>query len=973
MFQWELGRVMSFRDGIAGSQGWLARNRQPVVLLCLLLGFHLCANLWWLSHDHHAIGSDEAMHMEFARTYHADLTDASKPLVARMLTLSTHENLYGPLLHLLGVLAIALFGYSTDVIAATGTVLFMLLIVGIYALARELFDKRQALLATFAASFTPIVYGSSRYFMTDFMATVVVVWAMYCLFRSRFYQRTGWVLAFAVLTGLGILVRQTTFLYYLLPCGAVIIVGFVRAIHPPSQEKGEAATLRALLLNLALTVVVTVGLAAPWYLLQLRYQYTFWTGARGQDHLVLSMRELVGRIPVLPVVLLALLAGVGSFLKKRMAPETFKKRLRIAAFVALLVVLLVPTKWATYPVHAINSGVFLPMFLLAFVGMLVAFEGRYPRFAAAMFLLWVLGSYVLMTVLFKGATPRYILPVMPAFGLFAVVALMAIPQEKRRRIAMAGFCGLLVFQYGNLTFGAYGALARIELPLGSKNFHQSAYGDNGIALYKDLLVTGNYGLAAAQRHEAYTDRILKTMIRDMATRRPIREEWANYQRLSDAEQFEGLYFEERHYWPPPNPFMTKNLKPEELPSARLRAIGSRWYRDPKDLLENLPVTDFVVFRVSDSPKAQEREQSWQRFYESKGFEAIDSFLEEKHNIYPAASYTLMGRKVREWKVLKGWDFSALEMPQWEWNFGKAAQKTPEGAVGVLEANGTGPQSEDLKLRAKDIGLVRVEMSVAQLTAGEERPAEIERAHVYWARPRDMKGAAWPFANERGLALRRVDEKNPGVWEAGVERHQLWTGMIQRLFIGIDTPALEPKELTTLKRWDFATLNKGQWEWAFEGGAEQGAKGAIFLTRQNGPVARLRDLELEAGEVTVVRVQMSATHKSMAGELPVDIEKAHFYWARTSDVQGDGWPFADDRAVPFSIPEADAPDIWEAVVAGHGHWNGPIAQMFIGVDLPISELAADTEHFIVYLTAIELQQSSVPLQCRLLTKRIELLN
>ena len=961
---------MCSRDPSAARDNRHSENAWVLLLLCVLLAFHLVANLWWLRNDNHAIGSDEAMHMELARTYYKDLVlDTSKPIVERLLAFSAHENLYGPLLHLLGVFAIARFGYSTDVIASVGTGLFLLFIAGMYVLGRELFDKRRALFVAFVASFTPIIYGSSRYFMTDFMSTTVIVWAMYCLLKTDSYRRTGWVFVFAALMGLGILVRQTTFLFCLVPCGFAVLLGFWGLF--PGRPGGDFKTW---LLNIALTVVVAAGIGAPWYILQLRYQYTFWTGSRGQEHLLLSPMELLARIPIAPLLLLAVLGAALAWLYKRSpAPVAFKKRLWILAFAALFLLLIVPTKWSVYPVYVINNGVFLPMFLLAFAGMLVAFGGRRPKLPVLMALLWLLGSYALMTALFKTATPRYILPLIPALAMFAVMALGAIPQDKWRKNAAWAFSALLIFQYGNLTFFSYGPLANLQLPLGSKNFHNAEYADNGIALYKDQLIVGNYGLRAAQRHDGFTDRILKTMARDINSRRYVNEAWANYQRLSDGEQFEGLYFEQEHYWPPPNPFMTKALRPEDLPQCRLRAIGARWYEGPKDLLDNLPATDFVLLRVNATAKAPEREQDWRGCFERKGFEVIDHFLEPKHNVYPAGYYTVMGRRVRELEVAKEWDFAALDTPHWEWDFGRTAQKTQHGAACTLEANGTGPQSGAIKVSARAVDVIRVEMFATQGADAEEQPTEISNAHLYWARPEDLGESEWPFADERAVPMRQVDKHNPNIWEASVSRHRLWGGRIRRLFIGLDMPALEPKELSVVRGWDFAELNKGKWEWTFEGGAEQALKGALRMTTDSGPAARLINLDLNASDLAAVRVKVSATHKSAAGEIPVDIQQAHLYWARTTDVKGGEWPFGDDRAVAFKRPGQDAPDVWEAVVAKHGNWYGTIAQMCIGVDLPTDKLLGQSDFFILYFTAIDWLQSDSPLGvCNLHVKIIELL-
>ena len=188
------------------------------LLLCLA-ALHVLANLWWLQADNHTIRTDEEGHMHFAREFHEVLFVQDFPDPVRRLIAASQIRpgipAHPPLFHLMGAVMIQIFGYSTDTIAATSTVFFVLLLVGCFCLARSFLDPWQSLFAVFVVSMTPIIFASSRFYMTDYGTAAFVIWSLFALVKSRGLRHPGWVFAFAVLSGLGILTRTVTFAYFL--------------------------------------------------------------------------------------------------------------------------------------------------------------------------------------------------------------------------------------------------------------------------------------------------------------------------------------------------------------------------------------------------------------------------------------------------------------------------------------------------------------------------------------------------------------------------------------------------------------------------------------------------------------------------------------------------------------------------------------------------------------------------------------
>ena len=213
----------------AGARAWSFLS-SPRGWLALLLLFHLCANIWWLWADNHAIRTDEETHMIMARDYYNALFPrvGDRGLTARLLALGriradVGNPVHPPLLHIAGAVLVRIIGYSVDRLAFINTLAFLAALVGVFLIARRFLDEGEAFFAALVFSFTPMVYAASRYFMTDFLSMALVVWVLYALLRCNWFADLRWSLAFGALNGLALLTRTTAVLYYLLP--SVVIFG----------------------------------------------------------------------------------------------------------------------------------------------------------------------------------------------------------------------------------------------------------------------------------------------------------------------------------------------------------------------------------------------------------------------------------------------------------------------------------------------------------------------------------------------------------------------------------------------------------------------------------------------------------------------------------------------------------------------------------------------------------------------------
>ncbi len=611
-------------------------------LLAALLAFHGLANLCWLAADNHTIRVDEEGHMLMARNYYEALFPEDPANLFERLIATGKIKLgipaHPPLLHILGAFFVRGAGYSVDRLAALNTLMFLLALLGLWCVARRLLKPPEALFAVLVASFTPLLFVGSRYFMTDYLSMTLTVWAIYALLRSDSFRNTPWVFSFAVLNGLGILARTPNFLYVLVPAALAFLCGLGIALR-----QSDRPALARLAFHAILTVVVSAGIFSPWYYHHLDRYYTYWT----KDHQV----------------------GIGGAKPRQAAaektedgkPETASKpsRFRFAQVLSvsipkpaseekaaqpglprLLKRLLQPrVAWSRYPTYVINNALFLPLFLLSLAGMVIALTlARFRSPDLLLLLGWILGSWVLMTLLFRFATVRYSLQVVPALSLFAALPVLSIPWPRPRRAAMGLLTIGLLFQYGNLTVHAYGPIARAHIPASVLPYRSVHLGDPGYVLYKDTLsMAFSYSGLGAPAQNNYKDKLILAMAdQEVARQDTLSGDYANYVQVN----VRGMDFDEKHFWPAPNPYLRKDLPPERIPPRRLHTIGKG--KNPQAVTAKLPNADYVVYGVDGA--VEDTENAWRGFFEQRGFQLTERFDMPAFGVVPKRTYGVMARK-----------------------------------------------------------------------------------------------------------------------------------------------------------------------------------------------------------------------------------------------------------------------------------------------------------------------------------------
>jgi len=640
------------------NHGWLA-----LVLLAALCCFHAGVNVWWLSADNHVIRTDEESHMHYARQYYSvfSLRTFDEPF-DRLVALSNIRPdalSHPPLLHVLGGALLSLFGYSVDVMALTNTLCFLVMLLGVYLIARQLLSPLESVFVTAVVSLGPLIFAASRYFMTDYLSMTLVVWAIYALIRSRGFLCTNWVTVFAILNGLGFLARSITFVYYLVPLGLVIGAGAFHAIAAPGRSGVDWALLRKLFFHGVITVFVTFGIALPWYTRHMEDIYDYWTKSRASSTGAPIALGAASPRPE-PAASPTTDADAGPGPSEAQSDTPAEPSL-LAGLVERL--RNPPNPWPGYPVHVINNGLFLPLVLLSVAGMLLVWlHPRFRRWQVFLLLAWILGAWVMMQLLVRWSTPRHALQALPAMAMFAGLLVLAIPGRTPRNVAGALLLLWLGLQFFHLSVMPLAPLNRIEIPVVLSERYQNRYDDPGLVVIKDTIAASDaFRRISAPVEENYKDRIFEALVR-AETKGPVKGgEFADYGRLHML----GMEFDEKHYWPDPNPFLTEHAAGLPRPRRKLRSVAMARGQNMGPLRPYLPGLEYVVYRAW----SEERERAWLSELEEAGFRAIFRYSEPRIGADPAATYGVVAKGVEEMEVhevdladaesVQGLDFYAL--------------------------------------------------------------------------------------------------------------------------------------------------------------------------------------------------------------------------------------------------------------------------------------------------------------------------
>ncbi len=621
--------------------GTVVKGTGALAALAVLLAVHAAINVWWLGQDNHVHWLDEQVHLEQARAiYDALFQSPDTSILGRLAAafgVEPGNPAHPPLLYLCGALFQGVLGYGTDQATLVNTAAFLLLLVAVYRIARELLPRSGALFATAVAGLTPGLAVASRYFMTDYLAACLAAWAVYALLRSRGLHDTRWTVAFGVINALALLARTVTPVYYAVPLAMALVLGLLRCLGRVVTKDPQCRGLGRWIGHLVVVAVLAGIIAAPWYVRHRDAFFNYWVVRRSEDKPVFSFAAAAAK-PAQPAQATAIApaapAPPSALPAEAPPPAPPAPHLVVPAAASHM-------PWMRYPVFVINNGLFLLPFVLSCLGLVLALRiiPRSGWFACFMLAGWALGSWVLFTVLFRFGTPRYAVPVLAPLALFAALPALALADVRLRRMACGALLAAMAVPYANLTFQALPGLSELRLPLRPDGTMLGLYDEQGLYLCKDRLTMGNaYSWLGAPvaGEDNYQDRMFFAMLRSELQRGRTEGQYARYAVVN----LRGFGFQDKHFWPEPNPCRRHDL-PADLAGVKSRITKAAQAWKVEELQPYLSSIDYVIYALEEDRASEE--EGWRQWLGLKGFQELERFAEPRRATIPAYRFGVWGR------------------------------------------------------------------------------------------------------------------------------------------------------------------------------------------------------------------------------------------------------------------------------------------------------------------------------------------
>lgn len=341
--------------------------------------------------------------------------------------------------------------------------------------------------------------------------------------------------------------------------------------------------------------------------------------------------------------------------------------------------------------------------------------------------------------------------------------------------------------------------------------------------------------------------------------------------------------------------------------------------------------------------------------------------------------------------VKTWDFPALDPKDWQWQFpGGSTTKTSTGASYITDKSAPGPTLRECSIDATACTHIRVILRLSLDERGKTATAVPKKLSLYYNGPAHKSpNADWPFDNGRVVTLEAVKGVT-GTYEAALAGCPQWEGVLSDFFINVEVPPLSqqrlargarytvntakieffgPRQLSPaapvpvptetpkkeetpplpkpeppnqdddiVKRWDFTTLERDQWEWKFPGGKTDkpsaAPQAAVYRTSATSQGALLRDQNIQAKDIKRIRVATKLTRTEKDGSSKdIPFERITLHFTRTDDrVKDTKWPFTNKRAVTLK-PVQGQDSLYTADLSANPDWKGTIKDLGFTIGVP----------------------------------------
>ncbi|MFA5090037.1 MAG: glycosyltransferase family 39 protein [Candidatus Omnitrophota bacterium] len=279
---------------------------------------------------------------------------------------------------------------------------FILLIVSVYLIGKNVFGAAYGLLAATLVSLYPSIVGMSRIYTLDFPLTCVSAFGIYCLIKTDYFTKLRESVIFGIVLGLGILIKGQILFFIIGPFLYAIIKSLWR-----SYGWGTKKVLLLIVNNALISLIIAGAISSIWWLPVFKdLQQGFY------EQFIISYTSRIKEAP-------------GYIITSLMDLKIFSRDWLLA-----------------YVYFSLNniSPVLFGLFLLGLVVFL-----RLKSSGKGIIMAWMLVPYVLFT-LFSVKKDRFFMPVYPSMVLISISLFYIIKNSKIKKISIFILIGFAFFQ-----------------------------------------------------------------------------------------------------------------------------------------------------------------------------------------------------------------------------------------------------------------------------------------------------------------------------------------------------------------------------------------------------------------------------------------------------------------------------------------------------------------------------------------------
>lgn len=259
----------------------LIKKNRAAVYISILILFHLFFNTLWIIINKSPLSWDPANHAYTASTIKECILQFEG--IAKCYSASQFYPIFSQ-----SILAIifVIFGTSSFISQIYATIIFTLSILIVYFWAKsEVKNTNTALITATFYSFTPSIFGYSKFFWLEFPTVLLVFLTLFLLNKSNYLTNKKIAYLVFVFLGFGVATRTYFVVYMLVP----LLYSLVKLV----LNKKLLPNLK----NLFAGTLITASIALPWYLVNwsnfLYYSNSYILADASEPQILFSLNNLL--------------------------------------------------------------------------------------------------------------------------------------------------------------------------------------------------------------------------------------------------------------------------------------------------------------------------------------------------------------------------------------------------------------------------------------------------------------------------------------------------------------------------------------------------------------------------------------------------------------------------------------------------------------------------------------------------------